>query len=104
MRPPRFGFDSVGAAISRPRAHDMRPYISAPARSTPCACPVWVCFVGAAISRPRTYGMRPYASFHCKGIYQLAAIVSTRTYPPIICWAGWTSPAPLNDEKKEGTL
>ena len=104
MRPAPFGLDSAGAAISCPRAHGMRPYTCAPARSTLYARPVWVCFVGAAISRPRTYGMRPYASFHCKGIYQLAAIVSTRTYPPIICWAGWTGPAPLNDEKKEGTL
>ena len=40
--PAWFGFDSAGAAISCPRAHDMRPYIYGPARSTPWARPVWV--------------------------------------------------------------
>ena len=42
VRPAPFGLDSVGAAISRPRAHDMRPCISAPARSTPWARLVWI--------------------------------------------------------------
>ena len=42
VRPAPFGLDSAGAAISCPRAHDMRPYIWGPARSTSWARLVWI--------------------------------------------------------------
>ena len=58
--PAWFGFASCRGGYQPPAGAWYAPLHMGPARSTPCACPVWVCFAGAAISRPRAHGMRPY--------------------------------------------
>ena len=90
----------------------MRPSIWGPARSTPWARLVWVCFAGAAISRPRAHGMRPYmgpCKKHAVRLSRLGLLRRGRHRKHANISADYLlgrvdEPRPLNDEKKEGTL
>ena len=80
--PPRPG-GLAGAAVSRPRAHDMRPYESGPRcaavlRGCRCCPPCPGGLAGAAMSRPRAHDMRPYE----RGPRCAAVLHGCRCCPP----------------------